>query len=186
MGKIGQGVEETIDSMDRKAFESAFVSACEILNQTAEALYEKDSISEPAFQKFIRENWAMISSIAIPQQQKLPQDLPFEVRRAVPAYSLSNTPQELVIYVVRQALTMRRLPLALGFHNLSVISVDGEKLLLSKNLVFALLASVIFNPINKNEKVQDKYWLNVWGFKMFISELWGREDLVKRIMDLYF
>jgi hypothetical protein len=86
---------------------------------------------------------------------------------------------------VRQTLATRRLPFEIGFNKFGGIELEKDKLLFSKTMLFAVVGSVIFNPVNKNEQVADKYWLNVWDFKMFISELWGRDDLIRRIMATY-
>ena len=63
--------------------------------------------------------------------------------------------------------------------------IEKDKLMLPKSLLFALLGSVVFNPVNKDETVADRYWLNIWDFKMFISELWGRMDLAERVIKHY-
>jgi hypothetical protein len=186
MNTIGELIEETIDLADRGLFENSFLHCCETLRETSEKLYDGEETIEPKISRFIRENWKIISLMALPNDVKIPVDVPFEIRRSVPGYSSADSKEELVVYAARQTLAMRRMPIALGFNKLREIVVVEEKLLLPKSLIFGLIAAVIVNPINKNEKINDKYWINIWDFKMFISELWGRGDLVKRIINLYF
>jgi hypothetical protein len=183
---LGQLIEQTIEYGDRGLFELAFVSACETVRQTAEKLYQGEETAEPEFQRFLRENWRIISLMAITRDLQIPADIPLPIRQAIPGNAISNSAEELAIYAVRQTLAMKRMPLALGFVRRGGTVVEGEKLLLPKSLIFAMLAAVIVNPINKDETIADKYWLNMWDFKMFISELWGRDDLLNRMIELYF
>jgi hypothetical protein len=185
MKSIGQLVEETINLSDRGLPEFAFLTACEALNQTALEVYQDEELAEPAFQRFIRENWRLISFMGIPRSDAIPPSLPFGLRRVVPSLNMPNLMQEIVIYAVRHTLSTKRMPLEVGFAKFGGVVVEDEKLLFPKSLLFAILGSVIFNPVNKGEKVPDIYWINIWDFKMFTSELWGRMDLAVRIMDLY-
>jgi hypothetical protein len=61
MKSIGELVEETLDYSDRGLLEIAFLPACYALQQTAELIYTDENNYEPKFQRFIRENWQMIS-----------------------------------------------------------------------------------------------------------------------------
>ncbi len=186
MTTLGKLIEQTIELGGRGSFELAFVSTCEAIQLTAEKLHQGEDLAEPAFQRFLRDNWRIISLLAITRDLQIPADIPLVVRQAVPGNLMSNSAEQLLIYTVRQTLAMKRMPIALGFVKQGGMMVEGEKLLMPKSLIFAMLAAVILNPINKDESVDDKYWLNLWDFKMFISELWGREDLLKRMIDLYF
>ena len=185
MKSIGLLVEETINLSDRGIPEYAFLTACDALNQTAQKVYSDEETAEPQFQRFIRENWRLISFMGIPRSDTIPANLPFGLRRVVPSLNMPNLILEIVIYAVRHTLSTRRMPLEVGFATFGGITVENERLLFPKSLLFAILGSVIFNPVNKDEKVPAHYWINVWDFKMFTSELWGRMDLAERVMDLY-
>jgi hypothetical protein len=185
MKTIGQLVEETLDYSDRGLLDIAFLPACEALRQTAEAVYPDKHATEPGFQRFIRENWGLISFMGIPRRDSIPPNLPFGLRRAVPSFNIPNLYEEIVIYAVRQTLATHRLPLEIKFNDFGGTEIEKDKLMLPKSLLFAILGSVVFNPVNKNESVADRYWLNIWDFKMFISELWGRMDLAERVIKLY-
>jgi hypothetical protein len=186
MTTLGKLIEQIVEYGDRGLFELAFVPACEALRLTADNLYQDEKIAEPSFQRFLRENWRIISLLAITRDLQIPADIPLAVRQSIPGNLMADSAEKLVIYAVRQALAMKRMPISLGFVKRGGMIVDGEKLLIPKSLIFAMLAVVIVNPINKYQSVGDKYWLNMWDFKMFISELWGRDDLVKRMINLYF
>ncbi len=185
MKTIGQMVEESLDYADRGSLEIAFLPACEALRQTAEMVHHETNTGEPPFQRFIRDNWRLISFMGIPRMDSVPPNLPFGIRRVIPSFIISNIYEEIVIYTVRQTLTIHRVPLEIGFNSFGGTMVENDKLLLPKSLIFSILGSVVFNPLNQHETVADRYWLNIWDFKMFVSELWGRMDLAERVMKLY-
>ncbi len=185
MKTVGQLVEETINLSDRGIPEFAFLTACDALNATAQKVYGDDESAGPVYQRFIRENWRLISFMGIPSTDTIPSDLPFGLRQAIPSFQVPNLTEEIVIYTVRRCLFTRQLPLEVGFNQFGGIRVENEKLLFPKSLLFGVLGSVIFNPVNKNEKVPDNFWINIWDFKMFTSELWGRIDIAERVMKLY-
>jgi hypothetical protein len=185
MKTIGQLVEESINLSDRGIPEYAFFTACDALRHTAEKVYEGHELAEPEFQLFIRDNWRLISFMGIPSTDTIPANLPFGLRRAIPSLNTPNLAQEIIIHAVRHTLSTRRLPLEIGFSKFGGITVENEQLLFPKSLLFAILSSVILNPVNKDEKCSDNYWISIWDFKMFISELWGRMDIAERVMNLY-
>lgn len=185
MKSIGQLIEETINLSDRGIPEYAFYTACEALNQTAQKVYEGKNIAEPAFQTFIRANWRLIAFMGIPSTESIPANLPFGLRRAIPSLIIPNLAEEIIIYAVRHTLATKRLPAEIGFSKFGGISVENERLLFPKSLLFGILSCIILNPVNKSESIPDNYWISIWDFKMFISELWGRMDIAERVMKLY-
>lgn len=185
MKTIGELLEGTLNLTSQGLLELAFTPVCEALNQTAKKLYPEEIAAEPAFQRFIKDNWGLIKFMGIPHSDSIPTNLPFGVRRAVASLNMPHLDQEIVIYMVRQILHTRRFPPEIGFHKSIQVNIEDGKLMFPNSLIFALIGCVVFNPINKDEKISELYWINIRGFQMFISELWGRDDLVKRIMNLY-
>ena len=185
MKTIGELVRETIDLSDRNLIEGAFVPLCDALDQTAQKIYRAEDSPESEFQRFINENWRLISFMGIPQTETLPTNLPFGVRRAIASLNSPKVVEELVVFTVRQTLATRRLPLEIGFNNIAKYAVENDKFLFPESLFFALLGNVVLHPANKNETTDDKYWIHIWDFKMFISELWGRKDIAERVMKIY-
>ena len=87
---------------------------------------------------------------------------------------------------MRETLRFGRMPAEFAFNSTGRFEVkNGKMLLLPPGLVNGLLGSVIFHPVNRDEIIGEKYWMNISDFKMFISELWGRNDLAERIMKFY-
>lgn len=183
MKTVGSLVQESIDFTDRGLLEAAFVSACGAFSETAKRAFEKESLSETDYKKFIEENRRLISAMGVPSALQEIKS-PFELQKTAPQIRTSYPLEDFLFYVVYQATVSGKLPAAFTFSNLASESNVG-KVLLPVNLIWGLLASVIFHPANEDETLPDKYWFGVGDFKMFISELWGRRDLVERIMKFY-
>ncbi len=185
INEVGEFVRESMDLAERGLLEQAFAPACRALHETARKAFEAGELGSPDHQTFIRQNWHLISFIGIPRGSVMPANLPFRLRRAVPSFNVPDMFQEIVVFAVRQTLITSRIPIEIGFNRVGGIEVVEDKLLFPKSVIFALLESAIFHPLNGDQIVSDKYWINIWDFKMFVSELWGREDLARRIMKLY-
>lgn len=183
MKTVGLLVQESLDFTERGLFESAFVSVCAALAETAKKAFEKESFTESDGKKFIEENLRLISLMGVPTVLREIES-PYEFRKTDRKTSAGYPLKNFLFFVVHQTAVGGKLPAAFTFSDLSAEANVG-KVLLPGNLVWALLASVIFHPSNKNEKIPDKYWFSVGDFKMFVSELWGRRDLIERIMKFY-
>ncbi len=183
MKTVGSLVQETLDYTDRGLFEPAFVSACAALSETAKRVFEKEDLSEPDYKKFIAENLRLISFMGVPAVlQEI--EAPFEFQKTSPKIKTGYRVENFLFFAVYQTAVSSKLPSAFTFSSLSLETNVG-KVLLPVNLIWGLLASVIFHPANKAETIPDKYWFSVGDFKMFISELWGRRDLIERIIKFY-
>lgn len=185
METIGNLVQGAIDFAERENSDLAFVYACDALAQTAEKEFGQTNLAEPAFQMFIKKYWTLISFMGMRHNTTLPLELPFRLRRAIPSVSNFSMTGEMVIFAVRQSLLNRRLPPEIVLDKAFATEVKDDKLVFPRGLIFGILSSVVLHPLNKDETIPDNYWMNLAEFKMFISELWGREDLGKRIVRLY-
>lgn len=183
MKTVGLLVQEAIDFTDRGLLETAFVSACGAFSETAKKAFKKEILSETDYKKFIEENLRLISFMGVPSALREIESS-FELQKIARRIRTSYPLEDFLFHAVYQTVVSGKLPAAFTFSNLSP-EINVGKVLLPVNLVWGLLASVIFHPANKNESVPNKYWFRVGDFKMFISELWGRRDLVDRIIKFY-
>lgn len=185
MNTIGKIVGEAVDFMGRGFYREAFVPTCTAIGETAKKAYEKEKASELDYKKFLKENWELISFMGMRRALPLPMNVPFGLKRIIPAFNVHHGAEEIILLAIQETLSSGRLPSEFAFNRAGVFEIKNGKLLLPSALVCGLLGSVIFHPANKNETIDDKYWINISDFKMFISELWGRRDLAERIMKFY-
>lgn len=176
----GELVREAIDLLNGGAFEAAFTPLCAAIGETAKKTFGQEDL-----QKFIKENWQLISFMGLPRALPLPLNVPFGVKRIVPTFNSHHGAKEIILYAVRQTLAIGRMPAGFGFNTSDTFEIRYNKLFLPRSLPTGLLGVVIVQPVNKNETIPEQYWMNIADFKMFISELWGRIDLAQRIMKFY-
>jgi len=72
------------------------------------------------------------------------------------------------------------------WNNAISLGIDpSENPILNHQLIWGLIGAVVLSPANSDESITEQYWLLIADFKMFISELWGRIDIAKRVVKHY-
>jgi hypothetical protein len=185
METVGEFVQEAVDFMNSGSYLRAVAPTARAIEATIEKSLEKTSLSEDDYKRFIKQNWALITFMGMPRALPLAMNVPFGLKRIVPSFNVHHGAEEIVLLVVRETLKFGRIPAEFAFNSSGSFEIRNGKMLLPRGLVNGLLGSVIFHPNNKDETIGEKYWMNISDFKMFISELWGRQDLAERIMKFY-
>lgn len=185
MGTVGQIVQEAVDFMNSGSYELAFVPTAIAIDLTAKKAFEKDSLSEMDYGRFLKENWQLITFMGMRRALPLPMSIPFGLKRIVPAFNVNHGAEEIVSLAITQTLKAGRMPTEFTFNSTGKFEIKNGRLLLPSGLVCGLLGSVIFHPANKDEVIGDQYWISICDFKMFVTELFGRKDLADRIMKFY-
>jgi hypothetical protein len=185
METVGEYVQEAVDFMNSGAFLRAVAPTACAMEATLRKSLEKENLAEDDYKRFLKQNWALITFMGMPRALPLPMSIPFNLKRIVPSFNVHHGAEEIILLVVRETLKFGRLPAEFAFNSAGSFEVKNGKMLLPRGLVNGLLGSVIFHPVNKDEIIGEKYWMNISDFKMFISELWGRADLAARIMTFY-
>lgn len=185
MKRIGQMVEEAIDLTGKGLSREAFVPTCAALVETVKKINENNDSPSIDLKRFLAENWQLISFMGMRRALPLPMNVPFGLKRIVPAFNVHHGAEEIILLVVEETLRIGTMPPEFAFNRAGIFEIKNERLLLPVALVSGLVGSVIFHPVNKHETIGDRYWINISDFKMFVSELWGRADLAERIMRFY-
>jgi len=185
MNTVGEYVQEAADFMNSGSFQRAVAPTARAIEATLQKSLEKENLSEDDFRRYIKQNWSLITFMGMPRALPLPMNVPFGLKRIFSTFNVHHGAEEIILLVIRETLKFGRMPSEFTFNSTGSFEIKGNKLLLPRGLVNGLLGSVIFHPTNKNETIGEKYWMNISDFKMFISELWGRQDLAERIMKFY-
>ena len=184
MENVGQIVQEAIDLMNSGAHDAAMLPTARAIAATR----AKETEAEPGeleIERFLKENWPLITFMGMPQALPLPMNIPFALKRIVPAFNSLHGAPEIISLVVNRTLQLGLMPAEFGFNSTGTFEINDGKMLLPIGLVCGLLGSVIFNPSNAGESIGDRHWISISDFKMFVSELFGRKDLAERIMKFY-
>ena len=184
MNQVGELIQQAIEASENGATDQAFAAACAALEATLKKTLETDNLSSGDYQKFIKRHWQLLSFMGLPRALPMPLDVDFKLKVIVPGFNLSGA-EESILHLVRQTAAMGKTPAQFKFHNGATFEVRGQQILIPATLIGGLVGIVIFQPVNKDETVPDKHWMNISDFKMFISEFWGRIDLAERIMNFY-
>lgn len=185
MNTVGQFVQEAVDFMNSGAYRQAVLPCALAIDATARKVFGKEMLPEEDFKRFLKENWQLISFMGMARALPLPMNIPFGLKRIVPAFNIHHGAEEIILLVLRETIKFGKMPTVFAFNSEGKFEIKDNKLLLPRGLVNGLLGSVIFNPVNQDEIIGEKYWMSISDFKMFISELWGRNDLSERIMKFY-
>lgn len=185
MKQVGELIQETIETMEMGATESAFAFACAAIEATLKkSLEAEENVTAADYQKFVRANWRLISFTGLPRALPMPLEVDFKMKQIVHGFNLSGA-EELITHLVRQTAQMNRTPAQFRFHAGAAFEIRVNQIFVPESLIGGIVGTVIFQPANRGESVPDNFWINVSDFKMFVSELWGRIDLAERIMDFY-
>ena len=185
METVGQLVQETIDCMASGFATRAVTPMSRAIEATLRKALAKETPSPDDYRRFLKHNWRLIVFMGMPRALPLPLNVPFGLKRLMPSFNVHHGAEEIVELILRETLKTGRVPAHFAFNSNGQFEIKDGKLLLPPGLVNGLLGSVIFHPVNREEIIGEKYWMSISDFKMFISELWGRNDLAERIMKFY-
>lgn len=182
---IGQTVQEAIDLMNSGSNVKAMEPTAAAIDLTVRRVTGADAFSSLNCERFIRSNWDLIAFMGMPRTLPLTMDFPFKLKRIMPSFNVHHGAQEIVSLAVTETLKHGRMPDHFAFNSTGRFEITDKQLLFPNGLICGLLGSVIFNPANEDETIGDQYWISISDFKMFVSELFGRDDLAERIMKFY-
>ncbi len=185
MKTIGKIIQESIDLMERGLNEKAFVKAALAYGQTIKKDLDKDELILFDHKNFVDEQWDLIAFMCFPHSKSPYLDVQFIIKDISLNPRRSYTIKEVLVYLLTYAIKNKRLPPEISFYTGIDFQKENDDLLIPSTLVGGLLALLVVQPINKDEKISDKYWINISDFKMFVSELWGRIDIAKRVRKFY-
>lgn len=173
--------------MDKREIVLALTPACIALDVTAQRYAGAKRSSRGSYKKFIHDYLWLITYVGFPGLMATTVRVPFTHPDVKPDAAGTVGVEDIIYHVIRCSLIHSDEKAAKIIWNKALaLGLDPSgNLVLSENLVWGLLSAVVLAPVNKAETVPDTYWLSVGDFKMFISELWGRIDIAKRVVKLY-
>ncbi len=185
MQKNGELIQESIDLIERGLYDKAFATACTTCQQTIKKDSGKDDLILVDFKGFIDEHWDLLVFMCFPDSKTPYLDVQFVIKEISLNPRRSYTIKEVTVYLITYVLKTGKLPPDITFFAGNNFEKNNQRLFIPSTLVSGLIALLIVHPSNKDEEIPDKYWINILDFKMFVSELWGRIDLAKRVRKFY-
>lgn len=185
MTSVGESVQEAIELTNQGFFERAYVPMANAIVGTLTKATNGDGTSELAIQRFVKEHFQLITFMGMPRALPLPLNIPFAIKRIMPQFNVHHGAEDLVSLTITETLKFVGLPEIFAVGSGGMFEVRDGRVWLPSGLVCGLLGSVIFHPVNAGEAIGDECWISISDFKMFVSELFGRRDLVDRIIKFY-
>ena len=184
---VGQRVQEAIDHLDQGRFALAVTPACLALDVTSQRFYDAGPSGPTLTRRFVQEHLWLIAFMGFPELASTALRIPFTHPEARPDAAGTVGLDDVICHVIRcSLLRIDDKSARITWTHARPLCLDpSEHLILNPSLIWALIGAVIFSPVNRHEVIPDNYWLNIADFKMFISELWGRIDLAKRVVTFY-
>jgi hypothetical protein len=182
MTSVGVYVQQTIDLMNSGSHDLAILPTAAAINASTAKVIENASVGELSIERFIRESWPLITFMGLPNALPIPMSIPFAFKRIMPTFNSLHGAEEIISLLVNRTLQLGRVPPEFAFDSTEQFEIRGERLYLPTDLIWGLIGGVVFHPVNAGEEIDEKYWISVSEFRMFVSELFGRKDLAERIM----
>ena len=187
MISVGQRVREAIDYMTKGEIVSALTPACIALDVTSQRHAGAKRSGRAIFKRFVQEYLWLITYVGFPGLMASTVRVPFTHPDIKPDAVGTVGVEDIIYHVIRCSLVHSDEKAAKIVWNKAIaLGLDQNgNLVLNQGLVWGIVSAVVFAPVNKGESIPDTYWLKVGQFTNFISELWGRVDLAKRIVKFH-
>lgn len=187
MVSVGQRVQESIDHMTQGKIALALTPACIALDITSQRHAGAKRSGRALFKRFVQEYLWLITYVGFPGLMASTVRVPFSHTDVKPDAAGTVGIEDIIYHVIRCSLIHADERSSKVVWNKAIaLGLDQKgNLVLNQGLVWGLLSAVVFAPVNKSESIPEPYWLQVGQFTMFISELWGRVDLAKRIVKFH-
>ena len=185
METIGEIVQKSVDLLERGLYDKSFAVACIAASETIKKAHKKDDLILFDYKSFIDEHWDLLVFMSFPQTKSPFLEVQFVIKEISLNPRRDYTIKEIVVYLLTYALRNQRMPSDIRFFAGNDFEKRNNTLFIPHSLISGLLDLVVVHPVNKDETIPDKYWLNISDFKMFVSELWGRIDIAERVRKFY-
>lgn len=178
---IGDRIKEAIDKMQQRDIVNSLIQISIAIDATAKKIYPKLKTSKRC-KFFLRDNQSFITRIAFGLLEiKGPLIFAFDGQDGK---THIKTLEEILYHLVRCSLIHEGdLPNEVEFTDSNSIGVTkGGKVLISTNLILALIMSVIVSNSNAREKLPTYYTASIGNRNLILNNFWGKKDELYKIV----
>lgn len=179
---IGENIAGTIDEIDRNQFELGFRHLCTAIDQSAKKHYKTDRSGRKNYQKFIKEYYWVLELIVFPgldlENSKF-GNFPIQTEK-----DLLSEPSfaDIIYHVIRCGLTHDDgIPKNIKFTETNLMYLDKEILHIPKNLIWGIIAIIVFAECNHDEQIAKRFWIEITGNRLCINDFFGEEAVLNSI-----
>jgi hypothetical protein len=179
--RIEKSVMKSIDEWQAHDFESSMLHACNAVDGTARKHFP-GLCNKKRFTQFLRDNHSILGPMGAPGIDLAATRFPIRVDRPTASGGLPDLAD--VIYAIHRCTHAHGDELPDGFEliadaagepRVTRMEIEHGKLRLSDRIIFGLIATVVFSPINAQLTASPSYFLTFGAReKMVINDWWGR------------
>ena len=174
---IADRIQESIIKMSLHNYENAMVQLSIAIEGTAKKKYDKKISSSERFRSFVNENEEFVIFVALGCEGR------FRYLNNNAGFSFSNRgslAQVLYKYVRNPLIHEGDVGDEIVFREGPINGHEGNKFIVSSELLLGLLLSVVGDPSNLKEKLKINVQIEVGGTVMLLNDIWGRSEVIKR------
>ncbi len=185
MSSVGELIAEAADQMDYGQPRLAFHAAARAFASTAARVTGVESPGPEEIQQVIDKEWEMLRFLTFPSYKSEFLDMEAYIPEISYEHDRNHSIKEFLSHLILKTLREDAFPMEFGFTVSDKFDRFGGVLSMPKTVIPGLMAFSIVHPLNKDEEIEEKYWISISGFTMFVTEYWGRFDLALRIRKVH-
>lgn len=189
---ISDRIQRTIDYMGQNPpnIDAALHEVCTALDITSWKYYKAQKSSKKLYQRFLDENMKTILLMGMGPGAPLTPDIkiPFQHKYVHSDADGYCTLKDVIYHVMHCGLKHDT-----GEDNniiwndrISMMLNAQKQLLLSLGFIWGFALIVIICPINKNEKIGERTWIEMLQLRYLINDLWGYCDFPRKAAESFF
>ena len=184
---VGDRVHEAINYMDKGQIELALTPTCIAIDMTAQLYYKKIKSSNKDYKNFIKKHLWLITYMGLPGIYSNSIKISFKHPDIMLDQDGFCSIEDIIYHVIRCGLIHSNgIDSKIEWNRIITLgNCQNGNLLLSDNLIWGLIGSIVFSEVNSNEKTGELCWISIADFKFFINDIWGRIDIPKKVIKMY-
>jgi len=180
---VGDRVREAIDKLNQGDPVNALIQVCIAIDATSKKEFtgKLGKKQSHRYKAFLKKHQAFITRVST---GKLEIAGPILFTISGPGRPIKcRTLEEILYNLIRCALVHEgSLPNQVQITNENVMGVTSDgKVLISINLIRALIMAVACSDVNRDQRVPEGYSIGIENTRIDLNNLWGRKDLVYRL-----
>ena len=184
MSEIAEDVQQAIDFSGRALYANAFASACRALDKTRKKQTGNEEASEHDWKNFLQEHWWILEFMGRINHNPISEEVLQEMRGKITGFGPTHKIDDLLTNIIKRNLVTSAMPIGFDFQNAISFETKDGKVFFPQRFVYGFIGIAVFNPVNSEETIKDNYWIEFGAFRTFVSELWGRTDILQRAIRL--
>lgn len=176
---VGQAVRSTLKHMMNAEYTDALTALSPALDETAKRYYGVSRISRVNSIRFLDEHRELITKIGL-NDQGIGNTMMY-----FPPLDLILCKQHSFGEIIYCLMKQRRVHRSLTWMRDAGFAINSENQLYTDPMLLSgIIVSIVGCPVNKDDRIENRYWLPSAALQDPINDLWGKAEQIKqRVLD---